>query len=103
MSIRSYQDSSRNWSAQSLSVGSAAASSTAVFGTQTYQVRLCSDSSLRYVVGDSPSVSSTVVANTGSLLPANVIEWVTVTPGQRISFVNIASSVSATTVTETSA
>ena len=103
MSIRSYQDSSRNWSAQSLSVGSAAGASTAIFSTQTYQVRIVSDTAVRYIIGDSPSVNSTTIAGTGSMLPANVIEWVSVSPGQRASFVAPTTSVAGVSVTETSA
>jgi hypothetical protein len=87
MSIRSYQDSSRIFAAQSLSIGSVAASSTAVFGTQTYQIRLAtvSPALVKYIIAEAPSVSSTVILATGTLLPPNCIEFVSVNPGQRLA------------------
>jgi hypothetical protein len=72
------------------SVGGAAASSSA-FGTQTYAIQVAypgstsSTGGCRYTVVD-PGV--TVSSTAGPLLPANFIEVVKVTPGQRVSAIS---------------
>ena len=66
------QQSARFLGTTSLAVASGAGTSTAVFGSQTYQIRVANDgiTPVRFVVGDGPSVSSTVINTTGALLPA---------------------------------
>jgi hypothetical protein len=59
--------------------------STAVFGTETWWVRLATNAAVNYRVID-PSTSSTAVSS-DPLLPVSVIEVIKVTPGQRISAV----------------
>jgi hypothetical protein len=54
---------------------------TNAFGAQTYQVRLASTSACNYEIGDGVQTASSA----DPFLPANVIEYVTVSPGQRIS------------------
>jgi len=61
---------------------------------------LAATNTTKYLVGESPSVSSTTILQTGATLPANVIEWVTVTPGQRLSAITT-STAADLTVTET--
>jgi hypothetical protein len=89
-----YDNSWRLSTSQALavaSVGGAAASSSA-FGTQTYAIRLAfpgstsSTGGCRYVV---VSPNDTAVSSTASpLLPANVIEVVRCSPGQRVSAIS---------------
>ena len=54
---------------------------TNAFGPETYQLRLVADSACCYRVGDGAQTAT--IADT--YLPANVIEYVIVSPGQRIS------------------
>lgn len=56
------------------------------FGAQTYQVRLVANSACHYAIGDGAQTA----AVTNAFLPANVIEYVTVTPGQRIAAIQAA-------------
>lgn len=62
---------------------STAAASNA-FGAQTFQVRVAASALSFYKIGD-PAATPTAAA-TDVLLPPNWIEYVTVTPGQKISF-----------------
>ena len=73
-----------------------------MFGSQTYQIRLAANQLTKYVIAEAPSVSSTTILQTGANLPPNVIEWVTVTPGQRLSAITT-STAADLSVTETSA
>lgn len=66
-------------------------SSTAItnaFGSQTYYVRLVSNSASHYKIGDGAQTAAT----TDPFLPANWIEVVKVTPGQRISAIKAATN-----------
>ena len=101
MSLRSYQDSSRNFNTQSMSAGSTAATSTAVFGT--HQVRIAAIQPIKYIVGPAPSVSSTVILQTGTLLPANVLEWVTTAPGEQVAAISFGVTSSIVSISETCA
>ena len=79
---------------QSLTVASAsgAAVSTAVFGAQTYAIRLCfpsaaASNAVRIKIGsidEAPVASST----SDALLPANTIERIHVTPKSRLSAIS---------------
>jgi hypothetical protein len=88
-----YNDQYRLGTAQALAVASAGgtATSSSVFGTQTKRIRVCFprldfiDWRLRYTVVD-PGV--TVSSTAGPLLPANWVEVVKVTPGQRVSAIS---------------
>lgn len=76
------QHSSRLGAAQSIATSTTSAASTA-FGAQTYQIRVCADVATHIRIGD--GTPAAVAADT--LLPANVPEYFTVTPGQRIAAV----------------
>ncbi len=93
MPIRN-QNTYRNFSAQSVTVGSVATSSTTVFGSQTYTVRLAtvSPAMVKYIIGNTV-VASAAILSGGALLPPNCIEYVTVSPGQFLT--GTTSSVSA--------
>jgi hypothetical protein len=89
-----YNDQYRLATAQALAVASAAGAvaSSAAFGNQTKRIRLCypgstsSTGGCRFAIVDpqTPAISST----TATLLPANFIEVVKVTPGQRVSAIS---------------
>ena len=74
--------SSKNGTVNNVAV---ATTSTAVassaFGSQTYQIRIAAISSCSYKVGDGTPTAAT----TDALLPANWVEYVKVTPGQKVS------------------
>src|SRR6266702_1248812 len=61
---------------------------TNVFGVETYQLRLVADSACCYRVGDGAQTAT----NADTYLPANVIEYVIVSPGQRISAIKAATN-----------
>jgi hypothetical protein len=91
--MATWHDYYRLGAAQALAVASAggAASSSTVFGTMTRAIRLVwngatSTSGIRYAIVDpqTPAISWT----TAALLPANWIEVVKVTPGQRVSAIS---------------
>jgi hypothetical protein len=53
------------------------------FGAQTYQIKIVSNSACHYHVYDTTGTATATVAD--PFLPANWIEFVTVSPGQKIS------------------
>jgi len=67
------------------------------FGTETYQLRLVADSACCYRIGDGAQTATTA----DIFLPANTIEHVIVSPGQRLSAIKAATNglVTATTGT----
>jgi hypothetical protein len=87
-------ESARLGAAQNFATSTTSASS-AAFGAQTYQIRIAADVAARYRVGD--GTPTAVAADT--LLPANWVEYVTVTPGQRIAAI-LASGTGSLSVTE---
>jgi hypothetical protein len=66
--------------------GSVAGSKT--FGSETYQVRLVSNSACCYRIGDGAQTATTA----DPFLPANLIEYVIVNPGQSISAIKAATN-----------
>ena len=101
MSIRSYQTSSRNFSAQSIAIGSTAATSTVAF--TVHQIRVVATQNIKYLVAPSVSVSSTTLLQTGTLLPANVLEWVTTGPGEQLAAISFGVTSAVVDVTQTCA
>jgi hypothetical protein len=51
------------------------------FGPETYQLRLVANSACNYRIGDGAQTATTA----DPFLPANVVEYIIVSPGQRIS------------------
>lgn len=82
------QPSSRQGTVQVIAY-STAATITNAFGSETYQIRLSANSACHYLVSEAANVIAATVTN-ASFLPANVIEYVTVTPGQKISVLQAA-------------
>lgn len=80
------QHSSRQGAIKNITLAATAASSGA-FGAQTYQLRLSTTSACWYLISEDGTEGATVAASktNASYLPANVIEYVTVTPGQKLS------------------
>jgi hypothetical protein len=75
--------SSRNGRVQALPLSTTSNTAT-TFGTETWQIRLMSDTACNYNVGD--NVGAATVATTASAyLPPNFIEYVTCSPGQRLT------------------
>ena len=58
------------------------------FGPETYQLRLVANSACSYRIGDGAQTATT----SDPLLPANIVEYVTVTPGQRIAAIKAATN-----------
>lgn len=61
-----------------------ATTSTAVassaFGTQTWQIRIATSAACNYKIDQAPTAAAT-----DALLPQNWVEYITVSPGQKIS------------------
>jgi hypothetical protein len=72
---------------------STAATLGAVFGVETYLVRLCANSACHYLIsgGNGAAATAATVAN-GSFLPANWVEVVAVTPGMTLSVIQAATN-----------
>jgi hypothetical protein len=58
------------------------------FGLETYQLRLVADSACCYRIGDGAQTATTA----DTYLPANTIDYVIVSPGQRISAIKAATN-----------
>ena len=76
------QDSSRIISTQTIAVSGTTASSSA-FSSETFQVRVSSDTACNYKVGE--GAASNTASTADPFLPVNWVEYVTVTPGQKIA------------------
>jgi hypothetical protein len=81
------QHASRNGVTQSIAYDTTTAITNA-FGSETYQIRLCADSACNYRIGDGAQTATTA----DPFLPANFVEYVTVSPGQRISAIKAATN-----------
>ena len=76
------QRSSRHGAQNNVAVATTSTSvASSAFGSQTYQVRIAASAACFYKVGDgTPTAAATDV-----YLPANVVEYVKVTPGQKVA------------------
>jgi hypothetical protein len=79
------QPTSRHILTESVALSSTVGNSTAVFASGCFQIRIAASQDVRFVVSEAPSVSSTVLLTGGAMVPAGQIDYVTVTPGQRLS------------------
>jgi hypothetical protein len=86
MSFFPKQPASRIGATQTIGYNASVAVANA-FGSETYQLRLVSDSACCYRIGDGAQTATT----TDPFLPANIIEYVIVSPGQRISAIKAGS------------
>lgn len=79
-------DSTLRWSGVSdyITVGAASAQS-AIFGARTFEIRVVSTTACHINIGSNPTAAAT--DNNGIYLPANVVEYLHVTPGQRLAVI----------------
>lgn len=54
----------------------------AAFGTNTTIIRICCTAAVHYTLGAAPVADATM-----TYLPANVVEYIGVVPGQKIAFI----------------
>ncbi len=87
MSFLPKQSSSRVGPTQTIAYDSSVGITNA-FGPGTYQLRLVSNSGCCYRIGDGAQTAT--IAD--PYLPANVVEYVTVSPGQRIAALKAATN-----------
>ncbi len=87
MSFFPKHPSSRAGATQTIAYDASVAITNA-FGPETYQLRLVSDSACCYSVGDGAQTATTADV----FLPANTIDYVIVSPGQRISAIKAATN-----------
>jgi hypothetical protein len=78
------QHASRNGVTQIISYTTTTAITNA-FGSETYQIRIASNAACHYHIYD--TTGSATATTSDPYLPANFIEYVTVSPGQKISAV----------------
>jgi hypothetical protein len=87
MSFFPKQASSRIGTTQTIAFdGNVAATNS--FGTETWQLRLVANSACCFRVGDGAQTATT----SDPFLPANVVQYVIVSPGQRISAIKAATN-----------
>jgi hypothetical protein len=87
MSFFPKQPSSRAGATQTIAFDASVAIANA-FGPETYQLRLAADSACCYRIGDGAQTATSA----DTYLPANTIEYVIVSPGQRISAIKAATN-----------
>lgn len=87
MSFFPKQHASRAGTVQTIAFDSSAEIANA-FGPETFQLRLVANSACCYRIGDGAQTA----AATDNFLPANVVEYVIVSPGQRISAIKAATN-----------
>lgn len=101
MAVYPKVSASRQGASQNVAISTSSAASTA-FGSETYQIRiacqLTAGTDVHYRVGDGTPTAAT----TDSLLPVNVIEYLVVTPGQKIAVIGGTSAAGSLSVTELS-
>lgn len=79
-------DSTLRWNSLSDYITVAASSAqSAVFGAQTKEIRVVSTTACHINIGQNPTAAAT--DNNGFYLPANVVEYLHVTPGQRLAVI----------------
>lgn len=88
---RDTRHSTLRWNSLSdyVTVGAASAQS-AVWGTTTEDIRVVSTTACHINIGQNPTAAAT--DNNGFYLPANVVEYFHVTPGQRLAVIQDAAA-----------
>jgi hypothetical protein len=82
MSSFPIQPASRQLTQNNVAVATTStAAASAAFGSETYQIRISATSACNYKVGD----GTPTAAATDALRPSPWVEYVKVTPGQRVS------------------
>ncbi len=70
---------------------STATTITNAFGANTYCIRLAANSACHVLVSEAASVTNATVSN-AMFLPANWVDYILVTPGQKLSVIQAATS-----------
>jgi hypothetical protein len=96
MSFFPKQPASRVGTTQTIAYNASVAITNA-FGPETFQLRLVADSACCYRIGDGAQTATTA----DPFLPANTVEYVIVSPGQRISAIKAATDGLVTTTAGT--
>jgi hypothetical protein len=91
MSFFPKQHASRQGAVQVVAYTGTAAAIANAFGAETYQLRLSANSACHYLVSEAANVVAATVSN-ASFLPANVIEYIVVQPGQKLSVIQAATN-----------
>jgi hypothetical protein len=99
MSFFPKAQASRPGNSQAIAIGAASVTLAAAFASETFQVRLATSGACHYRVVE--AAGGTAVA-ADPLLPAGVVEYIIVSPGQKIAAIQDGSSTGALTVTEMS-
>ncbi len=81
MSFFAKKQSSRLGTTQTVSTSTTSAAATNAFGAQTYQIRVVATVATNIKIGN----GSVTATTSDPLVPANVPEYFTVTPGQKIA------------------
>lgn len=68
------------------------------FSVETYQIRVATSLPVWFTVGDSTGITAT--ANSNTYMPANLIDYFTVSPGQWLAFISTSTSTGYVNVTE---
>ena len=82
---------SRQGAVQTVAYTGTAATITNAFGSETFQLRLVSNSACHYLVSEAANVIAATVSN-GSYLPAGWVEYLIVQPGQKLSVIQAATN-----------
>lgn len=80
-------DAARQSTTQTISYDSSTGISNA-FGTQTYAIRVVANSACHIQIGDGAQTATT----SSPFLPANWVEYIVVTPGQKIAAIKAATA-----------
>jgi len=80
------QPASRQLTIQSVAIGAASTAIANKFGPETYQIRLAATVACYYLICENANVIAATTSN-ASYLPANWVEFVAVTPGQKLSVI----------------
>ncbi len=86
MSVASGVKSGRLGTTQTVAYTGSSAAIGNAFGAQTYQIRVVANSACHIKIGDGAQTATT----SDPLLPASIAEYLTVSPGQRISAIRAA-------------
>lgn len=90
MSVFPKVGASRPGTSQDITTGASSAVLTNAFGPQTYQVRLAATAAARFRLVDG-TTGGTAVA-TDALIPAGVVDYIVVSPGQKIAAIQDAAA-----------
>jgi FtsP/CotA-like multicopper oxidase with cupredoxin domain len=86
MSYFDKQPASRQSIVQNVAIGAASTQLANPFSSETYQVRLAATAACYYLITERAHAVA-VTTSSGSYLPANVVEFVAVTPGQTLTVI----------------